>query len=103
MHPPQPKTKAMTSQIFFFFLTSRVFCDIFLIFHFLENRRSNYWVVRFSEQERWGHNLMGWTSTRDPNHGLRLEFPTKDAAIQFAEAEGFISFLFFISIEKFQF
>ena len=47
------------------------------------------WILRFEEEERWGHNLMGWTSTRDPNHNMKVEFPSQKDAIQFAEENGY--------------
>jgi NADH dehydrogenase (ubiquinone) Fe-S protein 4 len=46
------------------------------------------WALRFAEEERWGHNLMGWTATRDPNHNLKIEFDSQEEAISFAEQNG---------------
>ena len=55
---------------------------------------SDMWVLKFAEQPRWSHNLMGWTSTRDPNHGLKMKFPSKEAAIKFAEEQGEFFYIF---------
>ncbi|KAJ1957899.1 ndufs4 NADH dehydrogenase Fe-S protein subunit, partial [Dispira parvispora] len=38
--------------------------------------------------DRWENQLMGWASTADFMHGLRMKFQTKEAAVRFAEKQG---------------
>lgn len=46
------------------------------------------WRIDFDVQPRWENPLMGWTSSRDPMQGLVLKFPTQEAAIHFAQRQG---------------
>lgn len=46
------------------------------------------WRIDFDVQARWENPLMGWTSSRDPMQGLLLKFPTQEAAIHFAQRQG---------------
>ena len=49
---------------------------------------SKRWLLEFEAPERWNNPLMGWTSTADPLSNMKLKFPTSDAAIRFAEKNG---------------
>ncbi|KAA8494716.1 NADH dehydrogenase ubiquinone iron-sulfur protein 4, mitochondrial [Porphyridium purpureum] len=54
--------------------------------------RTKLWVAIYEKLEggdRWTNPLMGWTSTGDPVSNLRLEFPDKESAIQYAEKYGY--------------
>ena len=47
------------------------------------------WVLAFEpETPRETEPLMGWTSSRDTRAQVALRFPTKAAAIQYAEKHG---------------
>lgn len=47
------------------------------------------WRIDFDFNEpRWENPLMGWTSSRDAMQGVALQFDTKEAAINFAERQG---------------
>lgn len=46
------------------------------------------WRIDFDVQSRWENPLMGWTSSRDPMQGMVLKFPTRDAAVHFAQRQG---------------
>ena len=47
------------------------------------------WVLEFVAGEpREIDPLMGWTSSRDTQAQVRLRFPTKEAALEYAEAHG---------------
>eukprot|EP00211_Chloroparvula_japonica_P009594 CAMPEP_0119122540 /NCGR_PEP_ID=MMETSP1310-20130426/2773_1 /TAXON_ID=464262 /ORGANISM="Genus nov. species nov., Strain RCC2339" /LENGTH=151 /DNA_ID=CAMNT_0007112215 /DNA_START=96 /DNA_END=548 /DNA_ORIENTATION=+ len=47
------------------------------------------WKMEFQTDTQWGNKLMGWSSSRDPLTQVKLEFPTKESAIQFAENHGY--------------
>ncbi|RKO98118.1 hypothetical protein CXG81DRAFT_8628, partial [Caulochytrium protostelioides] len=47
------------------------------------------WKLDFDVEERWENPLMGWASSADPVQSVRMTFPTKEAAIQFAERNGY--------------
>ncbi|PXF46858.1 NADH dehydrogenase [ubiquinone] iron-sulfur protein 4, mitochondrial [Gracilariopsis chorda] len=50
------------------------------------------WKMTFEKIEgddRWTNPLMGWTSTGDPLSNMGMAFPTKEAAIQYAERNGY--------------
>ncbi|KAL0075464.1 ETC complex I subunit conserved region-domain-containing protein [Phycomyces blakesleeanus] len=52
---------------------------------------SRTWRVEFDILEdgnRWENPLMGWASSSDYMQSLAMKFPTKEAAIKFAEKEG---------------
>lgn len=46
------------------------------------------WRIDFDVQTRWENPLMGWTSSRDPMQSVLLKFPTQEAAIRFAQRQG---------------
>ena len=46
---------------------------------------SKNWRLDFNNVERWENPLMGWTSTADALSNIHLEFPTKEAAIEYCE------------------
>ncbi|XP_020639312.2 NADH dehydrogenase [ubiquinone] iron-sulfur protein 4, mitochondrial [Pogona vitticeps] len=46
------------------------------------------WKMEFDTRERWENPLMGWASTADPLSNMVLSFSTKEAAIAFAEKNG---------------
>lgn len=50
------------------------------------NTRS--WRLEFDTQERWENPLMGWGSTADPLSNTELHFTTREAAIAYAETQG---------------
>lgn len=59
-----------------------------------QGRGSNtkLWKVQFEKMpgdDRWTNPLMGWTSTSDPLTNMGLSFPTKEAAIEYAERHGY--------------
>ncbi|KJE88732.1 NADH-ubiquinone oxidoreductase IP subunit [Capsaspora owczarzaki ATCC 30864] len=49
---------------------------------------SRKWRLDFEVPERWENPLMGWASSGDPLQALDLEFDTLEAAIAFAEKNG---------------
>jgi hypothetical protein len=51
--------------------------------------RTEEWVLEFAPASpRSADPLMGWTSSRDTQTQVRLEFDTKDEAIAYATREG---------------
>ncbi|MEC9369413.1 MAG: ETC complex I subunit [Pseudomonadota bacterium] len=51
--------------------------------------RTKEWLLEFEpEAPREVEPLMGWTSSRDMKSQLRLEFPTKEEAIEYATRNG---------------
>ncbi len=53
------------------------------------NAKSNHWVLEHvSETRREVDPLMGWTSNNDMQAQVRLRFPTKEAALDYAEDNG---------------
>eukprot|EP00794_Sanderia_malayensis_P009878 gene9878-10888_t len=46
------------------------------------------WTLSFDNQERWENPLMGWSSTSDPVSNLELNFNTREAAVAYAETQG---------------
>lgn len=51
-------------------------------------RLAHQWQITWKHTERWSNPLMGWTSTADPMSNVKLSFETKEAAIAFAERNG---------------
>jgi hypothetical protein len=52
--------------------------------------RTKEWVLEFAPASpRAIDPLMGWTSSRDMHSQVRLEFDTKDEAIDYARRNGF--------------
>ena len=51
--------------------------------------KTRTWVLEFvPETAREVDPLMGWTSSSDMHSQVRLTFPTKEAAVDYAEAKG---------------
>lgn len=51
--------------------------------------KTRTWVLEYVAQSaREVDPLMGWTSSDDTQAQVRLSFPTKDAALEYAEAHG---------------
>lgn len=51
--------------------------------------KTRQWVLDFAQASgREIDPLMGWTSSSDTQSQVRLRFPTKEAAIAYAEAKG---------------
>ncbi len=47
------------------------------------------WILEYvASTAREVDPLMGWTSSRDTQSQVRLTFPTKEAALEYAEAHG---------------
>jgi hypothetical protein len=47
------------------------------------------WVLEFEPSAQKAHDpLMGWTSSGDTRQQLKLEFPTREAAIAYASVRG---------------
>ncbi|CAI5787581.1 NADH dehydrogenase [ubiquinone] iron-sulfur protein 4, mitochondrial [Podarcis raffonei] len=46
------------------------------------------WKIEFDTRERWENPLMGWASSADPLSNVLMTFSTKEAAIAFAEKNG---------------
>ena len=46
------------------------------------------WELRFQNRERWVNPLMGWASTADPHSNTHLHFGSREAAVRFAEKNG---------------
>ncbi|MCZ0812063.1 MAG: ETC complex I subunit [Pseudomonadota bacterium] len=53
------------------------------------NARSQHWVLEYvAETAREVDPLMGWTSSADTQAQVRLTFPTRAAAMEYAEEHG---------------
>ncbi|WP_137702953.1 ETC complex I subunit [Marimonas lutisalis] len=51
--------------------------------------KTKHWVLEFApESAREVDPLMGWTSSRDTQSQVKLKFPTKEAALAYAEEHG---------------
>ena len=51
--------------------------------------KSNHWVLEYvNETGRDVDPLMGWTSSADTQAQVRLRFPSKEAALDYAEEHG---------------
>ncbi|KAI9015061.1 hypothetical protein HDU85_001883 [Gaertneriomyces sp. JEL0708] len=50
---------------------------------------SQDWTLDFDVQERWENPLMGWNTSHDPVQGVTMSFSSKDAAVLFAERQGY--------------
>ncbi|KAK0082208.1 hypothetical protein PV325_010881 [Microctonus aethiopoides] len=42
----------------------------------------NFWQMDFDTRERWENQLMGWSSSGDPMSNMKVEFTTKEEAIE---------------------
>jgi len=51
--------------------------------------KTKQWVLEFEPASRKSNDpLMGWTSSGDTKQQLRLEFPTREEAVAYAESRG---------------
>lgn len=51
--------------------------------------KTQRWVLEFQREVPKGvFPLMGWTSQKDMNRQIRLAFPTKESAIEYAKKHG---------------
>ncbi|MDA3858622.1 MAG: ETC complex I subunit [Roseovarius sp.] len=51
--------------------------------------KTKYWLLEYvSESAREVDPLMGWTSSNDTQAQVRLRFDTKEAALDYAKAQG---------------
>lgn len=51
--------------------------------------RSNHWVLDYvSSKAREVDPLMGWTTSKDTQAQVKLRFPTKEAALEYAQENG---------------
>ncbi len=51
--------------------------------------KTKYWVLDFTPaEERDIDPLMGWTSSGDTQSQVRMKFPTREAALAYAESKG---------------
>ena len=51
--------------------------------------RTKEWVLEFQpENRREVEPLMGWTSSRDMKSQIKMSFPTKDEAVEYARRNG---------------
>ncbi len=51
-------------------------------------KKTEKWVLEFEPVAKQIDPLMGWTSSEDTRNQVRMRFPTKEAAIAFAEKNG---------------
>mmetsp|Transcript_26876 Transcript_26876/g.86418 ORF Transcript_26876/g.86418 Transcript_26876/m.86418 type:complete len:225 (-) Transcript_26876:50-724(-) len=52
--------------------------------------RSHTWVLEFKrESDGWTNPIMGWRSSADPLHAMRLQFESQEAAVGFAKRQGY--------------
>ena len=49
---------------------------------------SYQWEITWKNQKRWSNPLMGWTSSADPMAQVKLQFDSRDDAIEFAKKNG---------------
>ena len=49
------------------------------------NKNTNKWLINFITKNPGTNPLMGWESSTDTYSELRLEFPTKELAIEYAK------------------
>ncbi|KAL1919729.1 uncharacterized protein VTP21DRAFT_1660 [Calcarisporiella thermophila] len=57
---------------------------------------TEHWRLDFDipeQDSRWENPLMGWASTADAVHAMRLKFPRKEDAILFAEKQGWAYYI----------
>lgn len=47
-----------------------------------------FWEMEFDTRERWENPLMGWSSSGDPLSNMKLQFNSKDEAIEHCERNG---------------
>ncbi|XP_033215300.1 NADH dehydrogenase [ubiquinone] iron-sulfur protein 4, mitochondrial isoform X2 [Belonocnema kinseyi] len=49
---------------------------------------TNFWQIEFDTRERWENPLIGWSSTGDPMSNLKVDFASKEEAIQHCQKMG---------------
>lgn len=49
---------------------------------------SYQWEITWKNQKRWSNPLMGWTSSADPMSQVKLQFDSREDAIEFAKKNG---------------
>ena len=49
------------------------------------NKKSNKWIIEFFTEQPGINPLMGWESSTDTLSELKLEFSTKESAIDYAK------------------
>ncbi|CAH1961516.1 unnamed protein product [Acanthoscelides obtectus] len=59
-----------------------------------------HWEMDFDNRERWENPLMGWTSTGDPLSNLKVQFTSKEEAIEFCEKNGWKYYIQESKLEK---
>lgn len=47
-----------------------------------------YWEMEFDNRERWENPLMGWSSSGDPLSNMKVQFNTREEAIEHCEQNG---------------
>ncbi|XP_050305918.1 NADH dehydrogenase [ubiquinone] iron-sulfur protein 4, mitochondrial-like [Anthonomus grandis grandis] len=47
-----------------------------------------HWEMDFDAKERWENPLMGWCSSGDPLSNMKVQFSSKEEAIEFCEKNG---------------
>ncbi|XP_028141839.1 NADH dehydrogenase [ubiquinone] iron-sulfur protein 4, mitochondrial [Diabrotica virgifera virgifera] len=59
-----------------------------------------FWQIDFDTRERWENPLMGWCSTGDPLSNMKVDFSTKEEAIEHCEKNGWKWFIQESSLDK---
>ena len=53
--------------------------------------KSKKWILEFETEENAVYPLMGWESSSDTMSEVKLEFPTKEQAIEWAIKNNYVS------------
>ncbi|XP_060521606.1 NADH dehydrogenase [ubiquinone] iron-sulfur protein 4, mitochondrial [Cylas formicarius] len=59
-----------------------------------------HWEMDFDARERWENPLMGWSSTGDPLSNMKVQFSTKEEAVEFCERNGWKWYIQESKLEK---
>ena len=51
-------------------------------------RKTRHWVLEFEPAAKGIDPLMGWTESADTRNQVRMRFPSREAAVAFAEKRG---------------
>ena len=52
--------------------------------------KKDFWLLEFAPAaKKFVEPLMGWTGSTDTQQQLRLKFPSKDAAVAYAQEKGY--------------
>ncbi|KAJ8947756.1 hypothetical protein NQ314_008556 [Rhamnusium bicolor] len=51
------------------------------------------WEMEFDTKERWENPLMGWCSTGDPLSNMKVQFSSKEEAVEYCEKNGWQYFI----------